>query len=518
MPGRSLKEKCFPLARLRRSDRSHPVPRLLVTLLALASGLGTLAQGALPTWEEQAADAHALLAFLASQEPRTPDPVTIPAQPLDSLALVKRASEWTPTSRTSWPPKVRSARLLPKLTSPTIKGIGGVDQSAQLSDLIELGVGHATVNIHLNHLLHTEERQGTKPHSFANTRYHVNQRWLRKLDSTIGFLTRNKIVVSAIILITPPRSHPRHLMIHPEADPAGTLAMPNLATMEGAKCYAAALDLLAERYTREDTEFGRITNWIAHNEVDQAWTWTNMGEQPMPRFLETYYRSLRLIHYSARKYDPHARVFASFTHHWFHPGDGTRSYRTREMLRLLNQLSKAEGDFEWGVAYHPYPQDLRQQRTWEDRQPTFSFDTPKITMRNIEVLAAYLRQPEFLFEGRSRPIMLSEQGFHTPTYSAAHQRDQAAALVYTWQKLKALPGIEAFHYHRWGDHPHEGGLRLGLRTLPSQEHPLGEKKRAWSLYRALGTPQEADATAFALESLGVPNLQAIPYPGSIPAP
>jgi hypothetical protein len=42
MPGRTLKEKCFPLARLRRSDRSHPVPRLLVTLLALASGLGPI--------------------------------------------------------------------------------------------------------------------------------------------------------------------------------------------------------------------------------------------------------------------------------------------------------------------------------------------------------------------------------------------------------------------------------------------------------------------------------------------
>jgi hypothetical protein len=42
MPGRTLKEKCFSLARLRRSDRSHPLPRLLVTLLALGSDLGTI--------------------------------------------------------------------------------------------------------------------------------------------------------------------------------------------------------------------------------------------------------------------------------------------------------------------------------------------------------------------------------------------------------------------------------------------------------------------------------------------
>jgi hypothetical protein len=227
---------------------------------------------------------------------------------------------------------------------------------------------------------------------------------------------------------------------------------------------------------------------------------------------------MRLIHLAARRYDPHARVFASFTHHWNHPGDGKRTYRTREMLDLLNRFSKAEGDFEWGVAYHPYPQDLRDQRTWMDTQPTFRFDSPKITMKNIEVLAAYLRQPEFRFAGEPRPIMLTEQGFHTPDYSETTQRDQAAALVYTWQKLRALPSIEAFHYHRWIDNPHEGGLKLGLRTLPAAGKPIGEAKLAWHLYRVLGTPDEGESSALARDLLGVATLDAIPYRGPIPTP
>ncbi|MGB1706843.1 MAG: DUF5722 domain-containing protein, partial [Rubripirellula sp.] len=58
-----------------------------------------------------------------------------------------------------------------------------------------------------------------------------------------------------------------------------------------------------------------------------------------------------------------------------------------------------------------------------------------------------------------------------------------------------LPWIESFHYHRWVDHPDEGGLKLGLRTLPTQEHPHGERKRAWSVYQAINTVKEERATS-----------------------
>ncbi|NNC88364.1 MAG: hypothetical protein HKN82_07900 [Akkermansiaceae bacterium] len=397
------------------------------------------------------------------------------------------------------------ARKPPRLTSKTKKGLGGLDTPRHLEDLVALGVGHATVNIQLTALLHPEARPGTFPCLFEGTKYHLNRNIIARYDETIGFLSKHDIIVSAIILATPPRNGQRHLLTHPEATEEATLAMPNLATPDGAKAFRAAIDFLAERYNRPDPNHGRITNWIAFNEVDQAWTWTNMGEQPMPRLLETYHRAMRLIHLGARKYDPHARVFPSFTHHWFEAGDGRRTYRTREMLRLLARFSASGGDFEWGVAYHPYPQNLFKPRTWEDRQPNDTFDTPKITLRNIEVLDRFLKQPRFRYEKSQRAILLSEQGFHTAGYSAAAQRDQAAALVYAWRKCNAIPAIEAFHYHRWIDHPREGGLKLGLRTLPGPGNPIGEPKQAWHVYRALGTPGEAAATAFAAKILPPPQ-------------
>jgi hypothetical protein len=170
-----------------------------------------------------------------------------------------------------------------------------------------------------------------------------------------------------------------------------------------------------------------------------------------------------------------------------------------------------------GVAYHPCPQGLFQAATWNDARPSFSFDSPYITPKNIELLDAYLHRPPLLYNGEKlRTVLLSEQGFHTKDYSCEAQQLQAAALVYTWHKIRPLETIEAFHNNRWIDAREEGGLQLGLRTLGDAKTPYGERKFGWSVYRALDTPGEQDASAFAKELIGVTDFSQIPYRAPIP--
>jgi hypothetical protein len=242
-----------------------------------------------------------------------------------------------------------------------------------------------------------------------------------------------------------------------------------------------------------------VSNWILHNEIDQAATWTNMGAQPLARYLETYARSARLTHHTARLFDPHARVFVSLTHHWAKKSSGSGTYIVRDLLELFAEMARAEGDFEWGVAYHPYPRDLRNPDAWKDEGLTDDFDTPYITPKNIAVLPAFLDQPRFHFQGKPRGILLSEQGFNTPTLSEADQRRQVAGLIYMFRQIRPLKTIEAFHLHRYHDMPEqEGGLRLGIIT------ETGAHKLGWDAYQAIGTDREAEFERIADEVMAKP--------------
>lgn len=380
---------------------------------------------------------------------------------------------------------------LPRLTAPLPKGLGGIPALHEGDhEIFQLGIHHVTLNLVLNALLRDQPAPGHSPYSCEGRNYYQNDALLRSTDASMRQLHARGIIVSVILLVGNHRhadGSPHSPLTHPEAEARGIYSMPNLATESGTRHYAAAIRLLAQRYSGQPESPGRISNWILHNEIDQAGTWTNMGDQPTERFLESYHRSARIVHHTARLFDRQARVFMSLTHHWTRQSAGSGTYVVRDLLEFFQRMSRAEGDFEWGVAYHPYPRDLRNPDTWLDTGVTEDFDTEYITPRNLQVLPAFLRQPRFLFQGRTRGILLSEQGFNTPTLSPADQRRQAAGLVYVFEKMRSLPEIEAYHLHRYQDMPEgEGGLRLGLIT------ETGEHKLAWDVYRGLGTGSEME--------------------------
>lgn len=90
---------------------------------------------------------------------------------------------------------------------------------------------------------------------------------------------------------------------------------------------------------------------------------------------------------------------------------------------------------------------------------------------------------------------------------------KAAAIAYMWKKMEALQSIESFHYHRWVDHPLEGGLRLGLRTLADDDHPFGVRKEpAFTVFAAMETPEAATTIAPLKSILGIEDWQAIQVP------
>ncbi|MCB1063749.1 MAG: hypothetical protein KDN20_12605 [Verrucomicrobiae bacterium] len=402
--------------------------------------------------------------------------------------------------------------------SKTKKGVGGIHPDPKLfPDLAELGVGHITHNIILSSLLRQKAGPDTIPHKYAGRTYHFAKSGVAVIDRVTEFAKANNIIVSAIILVPNVKdrdSWAGRILTHPDADPEGIYSMANVATFEGVNHYAATMRFLAQRYAQPDAPYGRITHWIIHNEVDSGWVWTNAGAKSPHAYLDDYGKSMRIAYHAVRSYDPNAKVFISLTHHWTtsHKPKDPKFYQPRQLLSLLNRYGKVEGDFEWGLAYHPYPQSLFQPRTWEDKDARNDFDTPYITFKNIEVLDRWMRQAPFLYRGEKvRTIMLSEQGFHTDKKKRIEsERNQAAALAYAWKKIAKIDSIEAFQYHRWIDHEREGGLNLGLWTVKPGTITLpAEKKLSWSIFQALDTKRESETIEFAKEIIGIADWSEI---------
>ena len=381
----------------------------------------------------------------------------------------------------------------------------------QFDDYKTLGIHNCTKNIVLHTLIAQKAGSDTFLHHFNGRTYHIRRRAANRLDRAMLEMDKLKIVVSAIILIA--KNLP---MTHPDCAPQGIWAMPNMVERNGWNYYAAGLDFLAQRYSRPDRKYGRITHWIMHNEVDAGWVWTNAGRKPLHTYFDLYYRSMRTMQATARRYGVAGNILISLTHHWT-SAHNHLCYRPKDMIDLLGKRSDLEGDFDWGLAYHPYPQNLRDPRTWLDKKATFSFETTFITPKNLEVLDAYMRQTHMLYAGRPRTIVLSEQGSNSRDHSPASYRDQAAGLAWTWLKFEKLDTIESYVHHRWMDAKPggEGGLLLGFWTNLPGENPRHRKKPAWEIYRQLGSREHHKAINYVKSVIPAEYFRNIPYTGPI---
>ena len=414
---------------------------------------------------------------------------------------------------------VKAKYDLPHEVPASKKGIGGFGANRFASDLDSLDITSVTVNMWLGFMSLTPSDDAI-PFDYNGRTYYADRKAIEGFDKTLRYTAARDVIVNAIVLIAPERSFADkaagRLFEHPDFDPAGIYTMPNMTTLESLNLYAAAIDFLAERYSRPDKKYGRVHHWIAHNEVDAGWVWTNAGIKTPLRFMDIYIKSMRLLYYTARKYSPHPEVFITLTHYW-QSRHNEYCYPSAQLLELLVDYTQAEGDFKWGVAHHPYPQSLFEPKSWLDDQATFDYDTPQITFNNLEVLDAWIKQPRALYQGKiKRTVFLSEQNPNSKDYSEEALREQAAGMAYAMKKLEACDGIDAYQMHGWFDQRAEGGLRIGVRRFMDDETDPGGRKPAWFVFQAFGTDREDEVFEFAKDIIGIDDWDQVIYKAPIP--
>ena len=383
-------------------------------------------------------------------------------------------------------------------------------QVEMVDDALTLGVKHAALNINLAGLFARTNENDILSYTTDGETFSFRRSYLESMDRQIKPLSDAGVLVNLIVLAyASGNPDVDRVLLHPDynTNAPNRLGAFNTVTPEGKKWFTACLSFLAERWSRPDRKHGRVVGYIIGNEVNSHWWWSNQGRVTMPEFADDYLRTVRLMHGAIRQQSSWARVYLSLEHHWnirYPAGDERQSFPALEFLEYFAKSAKEQGDFDWHLAFHPYPEDLFKPDFWNDKTATTNANTPRITFKNLEMLTAFMSKPEMQFAGKPRRIILSEQGFHTPDGEKGELL-QAAAYCYAYKKVEALDGIDAFILHRHVDHDAEGGLWLGLRRNKPAGGEARPKKRIYECFRLADTPQWEQAFTFALPIIGLTN-------------
>ncbi|MCA9039992.1 MAG: hypothetical protein KDA65_06590 [Planctomycetaceae bacterium] len=400
----------------------------------------------------------------------------------------------------------------------------GVQCVVDVDDVLKLGVKYVAQNVDIRPLFDLNKKSNLT-WAVDGEKFHFNSGAIQGLDHYVSRMTDAGVNVTFILLnYVPTRPDPSNPLIHPQTnltDAPNHLGAFNLTDEAGYRHYRAVVEFLADRYTAGKPEQGTISGIIIGNELQAHWWWYNLGQMPADEVISEYARALRVAQLAVSKAHPELRTYVSLDQHWTHYmiEDKTKFIPGKQFLEGLNQQIKTEGNFPWHVAQHPYPQNLFNPRTWSDDQATYDLDTKKITFRNLEVLTTFLHQPEFLYQGKPRRIILSEQGFHCEEGEAG-ERVQAAAYAYAFYRTRQFEEIDAFILHRHVDHAHEGGLRLGLRAFaPGTFTSPGEKRMIYDVFQQADSDDWEQHFEFAKPIIGIQSWSELdPKPVEMSSP
>lgn len=390
--------------------------------------------------------------------------------------------------------------------------------------LKELNIRQSRPDISLPGLMTMMPGENTIPYRFNGRAYFFLRSAVEALDEQM-----RSAPVNTMILLNSPRlfdaTGEKALLdacIHPNfdwKDPNAFISAFDMETEEGQNCYGAFVEFLAERYARPDRRYGCAAGAVISNEVDSQYIWGNAGEMPVEQYVREYTQAMRFAWICGAKHRKNFRVYVSLDQFWngatYDISAPLRYYSGRRILDLIRKYTAEDGDFNWNVAYHPYPEDLRWPDFWHDRAPDFTFTTPKITFKNMEVLEAYLSQPEFLFRGKPRRILFSEQGFNSQGGALKDLTEKMAAAGYVLAYLKArnMKTVDMFTHHACIDNPHEFGLNLGIfRYDVSLPNHVGEKKPIYYSVAAMDTEKEPEAVEKARAFIGADLFDYLLHP------
>ena len=338
----------------------------------------------------------------------------------------------------------------------TKKGLLILNTEFGLDDAFDLGVKHVIVNIPFNHILGTGI-----DYSYDGKTYHFSSDVVAVYDDTIRRMSEKGLIVTAVLLNgwnanTPELFYPG---LTQQPGDVATYYGFHVSTQEGYDTLRAVAAFLADRYGTISSTYGKVSNWVVGNEINNQ-LWNYMGPMSLEQYMDEFERAFRVFYTAIKSTSSNSRVYFSTDFNWVNDADGQLKYNAKDVIDTFNNLIIPGGNIDWNLAYHPYSMPMTEPEFWNDEETgliSSEVTSPIINMINLNVLTDYLSQSRFWnTKGQVRSVILSEQGFTSVSATRGKVEDlQAAAIAYAYYIADSNPHVDAFIMSRQVDAPVE---------------------------------------------------------------
>lgn len=422
------------------------------------------------------------------------------------------------------------------------------DSATTMEVVKDMGIGNTVVNFNLTECMYAnEDTNGNKIDNSQKSDviayecngevFYFRKSYVEAQDNLISSYSKHGINVSMVIISWAKlwsQDYPSSLLYLPANQQPHTMAF-NTSNDRGNDYWVAAMDFLANRYS-QSAEQGLVQQFVIGNEIDYTYDWYLMQPEKdtsgrykkveFNKFMEEYARTLRMANQAVKKYNEKAKVCISITHNWaensltaygYKANDTSSrryiSYAPKEMLDWLVKNEGVRGDYNWGIAAHPYPigtsssiptvTDLKPSLIGSKAKPvTGDWKTsPWVTTANLEIYQQYLQQPVNKYNGTElRTVYLTETSICSVVEGTKGQiekseMEQAGSIAQVYYRAANLECIESIDYFQLVDQEGDINNKLGLMKTD------GTKKPAYTMWKYIDTDRTYDYSSRFLKYL-----------------
>lgn len=387
-----------------------------------------------------------------------------------------------------------------------------------IADAQELGVSNTVLNVAVNDYLLPEKTDNSVTFNFDNNFYYIDKDMLDRLDFRVRTLSESgiNIYLNFILTSTDMDNLGDLTYIYRDPDANSSIYAFNTASEDAMRCLGGFFSFIADRYTDPDRLNGFAGSFIVGYEVNSSLN--SSGFESAEAAVSYYAKLLRLADTALRSSYSNGRVYVSLSNRFNYTANenylSTGFIPTSEFLSLLSREIKSEGDIPWNAAINPYSYNLKLSSLWKDEKATNSFNTLFVSAKNLPTFCKFFAQDEFLYQGETRRVLVSELGISGEAGDESETL-QAASFVYAYKTVESLDMVEALIYHRQVDHSAEQGVYYGLWSAsPTALLEPYTKKYIYDVFKYIDAERVSvggsqSVTDFALSVIGISSWDQI---------